>query len=115
LNVRLDPASRGRIGQPAADLAACGAPVPARTALLAALLESLAAGLGRFGREGFAPFRDEWTRRHAWQGRRVALTVAGRRVAEGEALGIAEDGSLMLRSPRGVERFHSGELSLRPA
>jgi BirA family biotin operon repressor/biotin-[acetyl-CoA-carboxylase] ligase len=115
LNVRLDPGARERIGRPVADLAGCSASVPARTAVLGALLESFAAGLARFGRDGFAPFRDEWMRRHAWQGRRVALTVAGRRVAEGEALGIAEDGSLVLRSPRGVERFHSGELSLRPA
>ena len=115
LNVRLDPAARERIGEPVSDLAACSRSLPTRTALLGALLESLAAGLAGFGRDGFAPFRDEWERRHAWQGRRVALSVAGRRVAEGEAVGIAEDGSLMLRSPRGVERFHSGELSLRPA
>jgi BirA family transcriptional regulator, biotin operon repressor / biotin---[acetyl-CoA-carboxylase] ligase len=115
LNVRLDAGARESIGRPVIDLAACSRSVPSRTALLAALLESLASGLARFGRDGFAPFRDEWVRHHAWQGRRVALSVAGRRVAEGEALGIAEDGSLMLRSPRGVERFHSGELSLRPA
>jgi len=115
LNLSLDARARDRIGQPVTDLATCSRSVPARTALLGALLESLASGLSRFGRDGFAPFREEWVRRHAWQGRRVALTVAGRRVAEGEALGIAEDGSLMLRSRRGVERFHSGELSLRRA
>ena len=115
LNVRLDAEARARIGQPVADLAGCAASVPSRTELLAALLDSLAQGLARFGREGFAPFRDEWQRRHAWQGRRVALTASGRRVVEGEALGVAEDGALVLRSPGGVERFHSGELSLRPA
>ncbi|HEY6863597.1 MAG TPA: biotin--[acetyl-CoA-carboxylase] ligase [Burkholderiales bacterium] len=115
LNVHLDAEARARIGQPAADLAQCAAPLPSRTGLLAALLESLAEGLSRFAREGFAPFRDEWQRRHAWQGRRVALASSGRRVVEGEALGVAEDGALVLRSPDGVERFHSGELSLRPA
>lgn len=115
LNVRLDAEARARIGQPVADLAQCAAALPSRTELLAALLESLAEGLGRFAREGFAPFREEWQRRHAWQGRRVALTSSGRRVVEGEALGVAEDGALVLRSPGGVERFHSGELSLRPA
>jgi BirA family transcriptional regulator, biotin operon repressor / biotin---[acetyl-CoA-carboxylase] ligase len=115
LNVRLDAGMRERIGQPVADLAECAVRLAPRTDLLAALLESLAAGLSQFSHQGFAPFRDEWIRRHAWQGRSVALTVAGRRVAEGEALGIAEDGSLMLRSARGVERFHGGELSLRSA
>ncbi len=115
INVRLDAHARARVGRPVADLADCAARPPSRTALLGALLESLADGLARFAREGFAPFREEWLRRHAWQGRRVALTVSGRPVAVGEALGIAEDGALVLRSRRGVERFHSGELSLRPA
>jgi BirA family biotin operon repressor/biotin-[acetyl-CoA-carboxylase] ligase len=114
LNVRLDPETRERVGQPVADLAECAPTLASRTELLAALLESLASGLSQFSREGFAPFRDEWVRRHAWQGRSVALTISGRRVAEGEAVGIAEDGALVLRSPGGVERFHSGELSLRP-
>jgi biotin-(acetyl-CoA carboxylase) ligase len=41
------------------------------------------------------------------------LSTADRRVAEGKIVGIAEDGALMLASARGVERFHSGELSLR--
>ncbi len=113
LNVRLDAGLRSRVDQPVTDLAGCGGPLPSRTLLLAALLESLAAALTQFAREGFAPFREEWLRRHAWQGRRVALSIANRRVAEGEVLGIAEDGALILRSPRGIERFHSGELSLR--
>src|SRR5579864_2211030 len=101
LNVRLDPALRGRIDRPVTDLASCGgAAVPPRTVLLGALLESLAEVLTRFAREGFAPFRDDWQRRHAWQGRRVRLALAGR-VAEGEALGVAEDGALVLSSSRG--------------
>jgi len=35
-------------------------------------------------------------------------------VAEGKVVGVAEDGALMLASVGGIERFHSGELSLRP-
>jgi BirA family transcriptional regulator, biotin operon repressor / biotin---[acetyl-CoA-carboxylase] ligase len=115
LNVRLDGRQRERIGQPVADLAECAVTLATRTDLLAALLESLADGLSQFSRHGFAPFRDEWIHRHAYEGRSVVLTVAGRRVAEGQVLGIAEDGSLVLRSPRGIERFHSGDLSLRRA
>lgn len=113
LNYRLDAALRDRIGQPVIDFASCCDAVPSRTVLLGALLESLAATLEQFGREGFAPFRDEWVRRHAWQGRQVALSLADRRVAEGAVVGVAEDGALMLASSRGIERFHSGELSLR--
>jgi len=112
INVRLDEAARERIGQPATDLAHCGV-VPSRSVLLVALLEGLALSLAQFSREGFVPFREEWLRRHAWQGRQVALSLGGHRIAEGRAVGIAEDGALVLESPQGLMRFHSGELSLR--
>jgi len=82
--------------------------------VLVAALESITGVLARFSSEGFGPFREEWLQRHAWKGRRVALSQAGRRVAEGKVVGVAEDGALMLDSIGGIERFHSGELSLRP-
>jgi BirA family biotin operon repressor/biotin-[acetyl-CoA-carboxylase] ligase len=113
INVRLGGAARERIGQPVSDLARCGGVAPSRSLLLAALLEGLALVLAQFAREGFEPFREEWLRRHAWQDRQVALELAGRQIAEGRIVGIAEDGALMLASPGGVQRFHSGELSLR--
>lgn len=97
----------------AIDLAGCGS--PGRTPLLAALLEHIAAVLHQFSQAGFVPFRHEWQARHAWQGRRVTLRIAERQVAEGAAIGVGEDGALLLRSDQGLQRFHSGELSLRPA
>ncbi len=114
INVRLGTQTRERIGRPATDIASHSEAVPSRTAVFVESLESVAGVLARFSREGFAPFREEWLQRHAWQGRRVALSQAGRRVAEGKVLGVAEDGALILASVGGVERFHSGELSLRP-
>jgi BirA family biotin operon repressor/biotin-[acetyl-CoA-carboxylase] ligase len=113
VNVRLGTEARERIGQPVADLAASGSGTPSRTAVLAELLASIAPALDLFSREGFAPFRQAWLRRHAWQGRRVVLVGTGRRLAEGQVIGIAADGALELACERGVERFHSGELSLR--
>jgi len=110
INVRLG----ARIGVPATDIASHSEAVPSRTTVLVAALESIAGVLARFSREGFAPFQEEWLQRHAWKGRRVALSQAGRRVAEGKVVGVAEDGALMLASVGGIERFHSGELSLRP-
>jgi BirA family biotin operon repressor/biotin-[acetyl-CoA-carboxylase] ligase len=114
INVRLGARARKRIGGPATDIASHSETAPSRTAVLVESLESIAAVLARFSREGFAPFRREWLQRHAWQGRRVALLQAGRRVAEGKVVGVAEDGALMLASVEGIRRFHSGELSLRP-
>ena len=114
INVRLGALTREQIGRSATDIASHSDAVPSRTALLVGLLESMAAVFEQFSREGFAPFREEWLRRHAWQGRRVALSQAERRVAEGRIVGVAEDGAIMLGSAKGIERFHAGELSLRP-
>jgi BirA family biotin operon repressor/biotin-[acetyl-CoA-carboxylase] ligase len=113
INMRLGRSARERIARPVADIAASGIAMPSRTAVLAGLLSSVTSSLELFSREGFAPFRQAWLDRHAWQGRRVILSQGSDRVAEGEAVGIADDGALELSSKQGIRRFHSGELSLR--
>jgi BirA family biotin operon repressor/biotin-[acetyl-CoA-carboxylase] ligase len=112
INMRLDASDHERIGRPATDVATNSTAMPSRSAIFVELLASVAAALERFSREGFAPFRQAWLERHAWQGRRVVLSQAERPVAEGQVIGIAEDGALELASELGVRRFHSGELSL---
>jgi len=114
LNVRVAPALRDRIGHPVADLREAGAH-GTRTELLAAQLAQLAGLLPRFEREGFAPLRDEWLARHAWQGRNVQLSSGKRMHAQGETVGVAEDGALLMRTAGVVRRYYSGELSLRLA
>lgn len=113
VNVRLSEATRARIGQPAADLeTACGA-APDRNRLLAGVLIELDRVLEAFGRGGFGALREEWHRHHAQQGRRVSLTLADGRRRSGRARGVAEDGALLLETPSGIERHHSGEITLR--
>lgn len=115
VNVRLSDGTRARIGQPAAELEkACGA-APDRNRLLARVLAELAATLDSFGREGFAPLRAEWQRRHAHQGKRVTLTFPDGSRQSGRAAGVAEDGSFLLETRAGTKRYHSGEITLRPA
>jgi BirA family biotin operon repressor/biotin-[acetyl-CoA-carboxylase] ligase len=115
INVRLSEATRARIGQAAADLeTACGA-APDRNRLLAGVLIEIDHLLEAFGQRGFAPLRDEWQRRHAQQGRRVTLTLPDGTRRSGRARGVAEDGALLLEMRSGTQRFHSGEVSLRPA
>jgi BirA family biotin operon repressor/biotin-[acetyl-CoA-carboxylase] ligase len=114
LNVSLNGGARRSVAVPAADLAGEGLP-PSRTLLLARVLEKIAGVLEQFEQEGFAPFRSEWLARHAWQGKRVELKLADRHVAEGKVVGVDEEGALLLRSRRGLARFHAGELSLRRA
>ena len=112
LNVRWNVARSAAVDQAATGLSEANGIVPSRTELLAGLLLEIHSALEEFARIGFAPFRAEWLLHHAWQGRQVKLRIAESTVAEGEAVGIGEDGSLLVRSARGVERFHSGELRL---
>ena len=112
LNVRWSTARAAVVDQPATGLAETEVAVPSRTTLLGGLLVELRSALEEFARAGFAPFRDEWLAHHAWQGRQVTLRVAEGTVAGGEAVGVGEDGALLVRSVSGVERFHSGELRL---
>jgi len=114
INVRLSDATRVRVGQAAADLeTACDA-VPDRNRLLACLLIEIDGMLVAFGRDGFAPLRDEWQRRHAQQGRRVTLTLPDGSRRSGRARGVAEDGAFLLDTRSGTQHFHSGEIVLRP-
>ncbi len=115
LNLRLRPELRAAIAQPVTDIAAVAAKRIGRNQLLAAALRELAAVLALFAEQGFAPLRAEWMSRHAHQGKPVRLTAGEGQSISGEAIGVAEDGALLLATPRGVERFLNGELSLRGA
>ncbi len=117
INVRLPSSLADRIERPVTDLAAVakaqGQSVPDRTTLLAGLLRALAARLPRYEAQGLPAFREAWLRRHAHQGRQVMLVQDERVLVEGEAQGIAEDGALLVRTAKGLERVLSGEVSLR--
>ena len=113
LNVRLSGGVRDRIDQAAADLeTACGRRLD-RNIVLADVLQALRGVLDAFGRTGLGPLREEWLRYHLYEGRTVALKIADGRVERGRVCGIAEDGALLLETASGVQRFHSGEVTLR--
>ncbi|MGE5526067.1 MAG: biotin--[acetyl-CoA-carboxylase] ligase [Rhodospirillaceae bacterium] len=113
INVRLVPAVRDRIDNAVADIeAACGRAVD-RNRLLAELLVELRSVLDGFGREGLAPLREEWRGYHLYEGRRVVVKRPDGRAQRGVAVGIADDGALLLETPNGIECYHSGEVSLR--
>lgn len=113
LNVRLHASLRDRITQAVTDVASISGQAPQRNRLLAATLIELAQVLDQFAARGFAPLRQEWMARHAHQGKAVTLSSADGNRVTGRAAGVAEDGALLLETARGVERFVSGELSLR--
>jgi len=113
LNVRLHPAQRDAISQAVTDVASISGQMPQRNRLLGATLVALAQVLDDFSKHGFAPLRQEWEARHAHQGKAVTLSSGDGNAVAGRAAGAAEDGALLLDTARGVERFYSGELSLR--
>jgi BirA family biotin operon repressor/biotin-[acetyl-CoA-carboxylase] ligase len=115
LNVRLSRGTRARIGRAATDLETASGRRLERNRLLAQVLIELDRVLTAFEREGFGPLRSEWQRRHAHQGRRVAIELPDGARASGIARGVAEDGAFVLDTRTGPKRYHSGEMSLRPA
>lgn len=84
-----------------------------RNEVFMALLMALDEVLARFEHAGFAAFREAWNMCHAYHERTVdVLTGQGERIA-GVAKGVDELGALLLDTREGLQRFHSGDVSLR--
>ena len=115
INVRMPAAAAGDIDQPWMDLATLSDNnPPERNALAAALIEAQLAALEEFAAGGFAAFGEDWRRLDLVAGRAVALQSHDQTVT-GVAAGVDEQGALLLRTPHGVKRFVSGDVSLRVA
>lgn len=111
LNLALPDALEAQI-----DRAVASAPWLARmdrNALLARLLDALAAMLAGFDAHGFAAFSARWNRLHAWQGHPVTLTDQGTVLHEGLAVGVDDAGQLLLDTARGRIAVVAGDVSLR--
>lgn len=115
VNVRLAAHVQQSIDQPATDLETASGAAVDRNQALACLLDGLVPALEVFAREGFAPFREQWTTRHVHQDRPVTVLLPDARRERGVARGVAEDGALLIETQRGMRRFHSGEVSVRSA
>jgi BirA family biotin operon repressor/biotin-[acetyl-CoA-carboxylase] ligase len=113
INVRLSPAVRRDIDQRAADFETALGRAVDRNALFADVLTELAAVLESFGDHGFAPLCSEWQRYDAYHARTVAITMPDGRVGRGEARGVGHDGALLVAMNGRVQRYYSGEVSVR--
>jgi BirA family biotin operon repressor/biotin-[acetyl-CoA-carboxylase] ligase len=118
LNVALPAGAREALAvpgaQPVADLGeALGRPLPSRNDLGTTLAAAMLATFDEFARAGFAPFAARWVALDALAGARVRITQVDGDV-EGEACGTDADGALLLRVAGRLQRFHSGDVSLRP-
>ncbi len=101
-------------GIPATDLTAALSRPPDRNAIVAALVGECLEGLLAFEREGLKPFIEHWRAADALAGRPVAVSGA-QGSTQGLARGIDRHGALLLETREGVQRFISGDVSVRPA
>jgi len=85
-------------------------PLPGRNAVIGALGRDLLAALRAFDATGFEPFRADWPALDAHAGRRLRVRLADGRVVAGTAAGLAADGALQLRTPRGLRTVRNGRV-----
>ena len=110
LNLRLPAKLAAEIAQPAASL---DLPDMDANELLAKIANALAGALVQFEHEGLSPFTARWNRWHAHAGQSVCILQGGTMLHEGRALGIADNGALLLETAGGMIRVLSGDVSLR--
>jgi BirA family biotin operon repressor/biotin-[acetyl-CoA-carboxylase] ligase len=117
LNIAAPPAASG-LAETAAGLCE---PDPAATAARAlhAAAPALLATLRAFDEAGFAALQSRYAARDRLAGRAVRVlqsagTEPGATLHEGRALGVDEQGFLMVQTSAGVQRIGSGEVSVRP-
>ena len=115
LNVRLDEQARaavGATGNVADDLTSQGRSVPDRNTLVAAILANLLPELQAFPRHGLTPHLAAWNECDALHDREVRVENLGA-TTRGIARGIDAHGALLVETPGGVQRFISGEVTVR--
>jgi BirA family biotin operon repressor/biotin-[acetyl-CoA-carboxylase] ligase len=115
LNVTLPASARREIeagGVRVAAVADACEVAPSRNLIAGAILDELLSMLGQFEREGFAAFRGAWTALDALNGRPARVLLGGT-VISGTARGVDPEGALLLDTGDRVQKFMSGEASLR--
>lgn len=87
-------------------------PEASRNELFAHVVNHVIADCGRFGRDGFAPFRSAWLEAHAFMGEPIQMVLPNESV-RGVIRDIGNEGGLVVETPSGVRTFTAGEVSLR--
>lgn len=110
------PAPAPALARPAAPAALTQVlPAANLTDTLGAALAGLSSALDEFAAAGFAAFRARWSAYHAYAEREVVLLEHGVPLARGRALGVDEQGQLLLATDAGVQAVATGDVSLRLA
>jgi BirA family biotin operon repressor/biotin-[acetyl-CoA-carboxylase] ligase len=101
-------------GLQATDLVTVTGRSVSRNALAAQLVENNVRGLLLFEQEGLKPFIEQWRSADALRGRPLDVSV-GNEVVRGLGRGIDLSGALLVETREGLQKFLSGEVTVRPA
>lgn len=112
VNIQGGDTLTGQVGQPVTDLQSHLGAV-SRSEIFLELVSGLDAGLALFEERGFSTFQADWQACHVHQDREVMLHSGKGDAITGRARGVDEHGALLLETATGLQRFHSGEVSLR--
>lgn len=88
-------------------------PSPDRCRLAGLTLEALVWGLQEFEKSGFGPFKCYYRQFDCLMGRPIKVFPLQGPAWDGTAMGLADDGTLRVRSARGIEAFYAGEVTIR--
>jgi BirA family biotin operon repressor/biotin-[acetyl-CoA-carboxylase] ligase len=119
LNLALPPATREELATagafPVTDLREAMADcLPGRNEIAGMLTGAIVASLAQFERDGYAPFAPRWSVLDALADELVCVKQ-GVSTVDGVARGADADGALLVEVAGRLQRFHSGDVSLRPA
>lgn len=99
-------------GTRAADLVGLGIERADRNRIVAALISNFVCGLERYERDGFSSFAGEWREADALAGKVIVVSSDDGSMT-GHARGIDIDGALCLQTRDGLQRFLTGDVSVR--
>ncbi|MGH8581099.1 MAG: biotin--[acetyl-CoA-carboxylase] ligase [Gammaproteobacteria bacterium] len=115
LNVRGGTRLAVDIDQPWIDLHRAAPAEYSRNVVAIALISALFQALPKYEAEGFTSFRDEWREYDLFRNKAVHLLLPTGDVVTGYARDVDADGALLLSVDGYLQRYHCGEVSLRPA
>ncbi len=112
LNIALPEAEAKQIDQPWTDVSSHVDACPSRNQIVADLAYALCEMLPEFEGGGFAAFKERWDHFDYLSGQHVDILAAGSARA-GLALGVADDGALLVSVDEQIQSIYGGEVSVR--
>ena len=115
LNISANPEAMANVDQAWVDLKTISGRVPDRNKLVAELFTAITKMIDEFENKGFTAFKVEWDKNDALRNQKVELKTHSNQPTGilGKVMGVNNQGALMLKTKKGVETFHGGELSPR--